>query len=320
MRFDVIALGELLIDFTESGMSPQGNPLFEANPGGAPCNVLAMLQKLGRKTAFLGKVGKDAFGASLRKTCEDAGICMEQLTVDPDHHTTLAFVQTAGNGDRSFSFCRNPGADQMLAPEDISEEFIADAGIFHFGSLSLTHEPSRSATKKAVEIARAGGVTVSFDPNLRPPLWDSPESARAQIVWGLSQSQIVKIADDELLFLTGESDHGRGAAILRERFPNIRLLCVTAGASGSTGYFEDLHVFEPGLTLGGTIETTGAGDTFCGCVLDYVLSHGLEKLSEAQLHEMLRFANTAAYLVTTKKGAIRSMPDPAAVQAILATL
>ncbi len=208
----------------------------------------------------------------------------------------------------------------MLAPEDISEEFIADAGIFHFGSLSLTHEPSRGATHRAVEIAGAGGVTGSFDPNLRLPLWNSPEAAREQIVWGLSQSQIVKIADDELLFLTRETDFDRGAAILRERFPNIRLLCVTAGAAGSNCYYKHLKAFEPGLTLGGTIETTGAGDTFCGCVLGYVLSHGLEELSEAQLHEMLRFANAAAYLVTTKKGAIRSMPDPAEVHAVLAAL
>ena len=317
MGFDVVALGELLVDFTENGLSPQGNPLYEANPGGAPCNVLAMLGKLGKRTAFIGKVGADAFGASLRKTCEDAGICMDHLTVDPGHHTTLAFVQTAANGDRSFSFARNPGADQMLTAEDIPEQLIAESKIFHFGTLSLTHEPARAATQKAVKIAKRNGVTVSFDPNLRPPLWDRPEEAREQIEWGLAQSDVVKIADDELLFLTGETDFDRGAAIVRERFPNIRLLNVTAGAEGSYSYCGSHRVFQPSFRLGGTIETTGAGDTFCACVLHFVLAHGLEALAEADLREMLRHANAAAYLVTTKKGAIRSMPDPSDVDNIL---
>lgn len=318
-NFDVVALGELLVDFTESGMSPQGNPLFEANPGGAPCNVLAMLGKLGRKTAFIGKVGADAFGVSLRRTCEEAGICMDHLGVDPRHHTTLAFVQTAANGDRSFSFSRNPGADQMLSSEDIPEEMIAQAGIFHFGSLSLTHEPSRSATCKAVEIAKKNGVKISFDPNLRPPLWDSLEDAKAQIEWGLRQSDVVKIADDELKFLTGEDDFDLGAAALRSRFPNIRLFNVTAGAEGSYSYYETHRVYVPSFRLGGTIETTGAGDTFCACVLHFVLEHGLDGLTETDLREMLRFANAAAYLVTTKKGAIRSMPAPDDVNRILKT-
>ena len=315
--FDVVALGELLVDFTESGVSPQGNPLFEANPGGAPCNVLAMLQKLGKRTAFIGKVGDDAFGASLRKTCQEAGICMDALTVDQAHHTTLAFVQTAANGDRSFSFARNPGADQMLTVEDIPADLIAESRIFHFGTLSLTHEPARAATCRAVEIAKAGGAIISFDPNLRPPLWDSPEEAKREIEWGLSQSDVVKIADNELAFMTGETDFDRGAAILRKDFPNIRLLNVTAGADGSYSYYQTHRVYQPSFRLGGTIETTGAGDTFCACVLNFVLEHGLEALTESDLREMLRYANAAAYLVTTKKGAIRSMPAPSDVDAIL---
>ena len=317
MGFDVVALGELLVDFTENGLSPQGNPLYEANPGGAPCNVLAMLGKLGKRTAFIGKVGADAFGASLRRTCEDAGICMDHLTVDREHHTTLAFVQRLENGDRSFSFARNPGADQMLTVEDIPEALIEESRIFHFGTLSLTHEPSRAATRRAVEIAKSSGVIISFDPNLRPPLWENMEEAKREIEWGLSQSDVVKIADDELLFLTGEHDFDRGAAILQEQFPNIRLLNVTAGADGSYSYYETLRVHEPGLNLGGTIETTGAGDTFCGCVLGYILEHGLTGLRDRDLHRMLRFANAAAYLVTTKKGAIRSMPQRADVEALL---
>ena len=318
-RFDVTALGELLVDFTENGLSPQGNPLYEANPGGAPCNVLAMLGKLGTRTAFIGKVGADAFGASLRKTCEDAGICMDHLTVDPKHHTTLAFVQRLANGDRSFSFARNPGADQMLTAEDIPEQLIAESKIFHFGTLSLTHEPARAATQKAVKIAKEAGAWISFDPNLRPPLWSDLEEARAQIEWGLGQCDVLKIADNELEFMTGETDFDKGAAKLQQMYPNIRLLNVTAGADGSYSYYGGKRVFVPAFRLGGTIETTGAGDTFCACVLNYVLENGIDRLSERQLTDMLRFANAAAYLVTTRKGALRVMPEREEVQTILAS-
>ncbi len=316
-KFDVVALGELLIDFTASGESGQGNPLFEANPGGAPCNVLAMLKKLDRSCAFVGKVGDDIFGRQLRQVAEEAGICMEGLSVDPAVHTTLAFVKTFPNGDRDFSFYRNPGADMMLRAEDLPEELISRARIFHFGTLSLTHEPVRSATQKALELARAGGALISFDPNLRPPLWDSMEEARQQIAWGLARCDVLKIADNELEFMTGQTDFATGAAMLQAQYPNIRLLNVTAGAQGSYAFYGQTQVFRPACTKGGVIETTGAGDTFCACVLNFVLDHGLDGLTEEDLGQMLRFANTAAYLVTTRKGAIRSMPDPEEIQALL---
>ena len=316
-RYDVTALGELLIDFTENGKSEQGNPLFEANPGGAPCNVLAMLTKLGRKTAFIGKVGDDMFGRSLRDTAADVGIDVSSLLLDGGAHTTLAFVHTFENGDRDFSFYRDPGADMLLRTDELREDLLRDTRIFHFGTLSMTHEGVRAATKKAVAIAREAGALISFDPNLRPPLWASLEDAREQIAWGLSQCDILKIADNELEFMTGETDFARGAAILRERFPQIRVLNVTAGADGSYSFFDGGSVFVPSFKLGGTIETTGAGDTFCACVLNYALDHGVDALSEAQRTDMLRFANAAAYLVTTKKGAIRSMPEPEDVREIL---
>ena len=316
-KFDVVALGELLIDFTASGESGQGNPLFEANPGGAPCNVLAMLKKLDRSCAFVGKVGDDIFGRQLRQVAEEAGICMEGLSVDPAVHTTLAFVKTFPNGDRDFSFYRNPGADMMLRAEDLPEELISRTRIFHFGTLSLTHEPVRSATQKALELARAGGALISFDPNLRPPLWDSMEEARQQIAWGLARCDVLKIADNELEFMTGQTDFAKGAAMLQALYPNIRLLNVTAGAQGSYAFYGQTQVFRPACTKGGVIETTGAGDTFCACVLNFVLDHGLDGLTEEDLGQMLHFANTAAYLVTTRKGAIRSMPDPEEIQALL---
>ena len=317
-RFDVIALGELLIDFTENGLSEQGNPLMEANPGGAPCNVLAMLQKLGKKTAFVGKVGKDMFGAQLRQVTEDAGICMDCLLEDERVRTTLAFVKTFPNGDRDFSFYRDPGADMMLTAEELPTEELKNTRIFHFGTLSMTHPEVRLATRKAVELANKGGALISFDPNLRPPLWSSLEEAKEQIAWGLGQCDILKIADNEIAFMTGETDFDRGAAALRSQFPNIRVLNVTAGAEGSYSYYGDRRVFVPSFRLGGTIETTGAGDTFCACVLNFALERGIEDLSESDLTRMLRFANAAAYLVTTKKGAIRSMPEREQVEQLLA--
>ena len=316
-EFDVVALGELLVDFTRNGDSAQGNPLFEANPGGAPANVLAMLRKLGKKTAFIGKVGQDGFGNLLADTVRDAGIDIRGLKRDPEIPTTLAIVNTFPNGDRDFSFYRKPGADLLLRPDELDEDLLRGCRIFHFGTLSLTDEPCRSATIRALEVARDAGAVISFDPNLRPPLWSSEEAAREQISWGLSQCDVLKIADNEILFMTGEEDFDRGAAILQERYPNIRLLNVTAGGDGSHSYYGGYKVFEPACKLGGVIETTGAGDTFCACVLNYVLEHGLDGLTEGNLHDMLRFANTAAYIVTTRKGAIRSMPDPEAVWDIL---
>ncbi len=316
-HFDVIALGELLIDFTENGLSGQGNPLLEANPGGAPCNVLAMLQKLGKRTAFVGKVGRDMFGAQLRQVTEDAGICMDYLLEDERVHTTLAFVKTFPNGDRDFSFYRDPGADMMLTADELPTEALRDTRIFHFGTLSMTHPEVRFATRKAVAMAKEAGALISFDPNLRPPLWFSLDEAREQIAWGLSRCDILKIADNEIEFMTGEKDFNRAAALLKEQYPNIRLLNVTAGADGSYSFYGKSRVFVPGFCLGGTIETTGAGDTFCACVLNYVLENGIGQLKESDLKQMLRFANAAAYLVTTKKGAIRAMPERAQIREIL---
>jgi fructokinase len=316
-KYDVLALGELLIDFTENAVSGQGNPLFEANPGGAPCNVLAMLSKLGKRCAFVGKVGDDLFGRMLRDTVRSVGICTDHLYLDSSCNTTLAFVKTAQNGDRDFSFYRNPGADMMLTADEIPVEAIADSEIFHFGTLSMTHEGVRRATVRALDIAEKSGCILSFDPNLRPPLWSSLEDARAQIAYGLGRCHILKIADNELEFMTGTQDFDRGAAMLLERYPNIKILNVTAGAGGSYCYAFGHRVFVPGFCLGGTIETTGAGDTFCACVLNFLLEHGMDGLTEAQLTEMLRFANAAAYLVTTKKGALRSMPERQQVEAIL---
>ena len=313
-KYDVLALGELLIDFTENAVSSQGNPMFEANPGGAPCNVLAMLNKLGKKTAFMGKVGQDQFGVMLKKVLEELGIGTESLYMDEDVRTTLAFVHTAEDGDRDFAFYRNPGADMMLTAEEVREDLICDTRIFHFGTLSMTHEGVREATKKALKTAKENGITISFDPNLRPPLWKSLEDAKEQILFGLTQCDVVKISDDEILFVSGCDSVEEGVDWIRERYTGIKLLLATLGKEGSIAYYGDKKVRVNPFLNPNTIETTGAGDTFCACVLNYVLEHGLEELTEEDLTKMLTFANGASSLITTRRGALKVMPEKEEVE------
>ena len=307
-RFDVTALGELLIDFTQNGVSGQGNPLFEANPGGAPCNVLAMLTKLGHKTAFIGKVGNDFFGTQLKEALDEVGICSDYLCRDNEVHTTLAMVHTLPGGDRDFSFYRNPGADMMLTEDEIPEDLLKNTRIFHFGTLSMTHEGVREATKKAIAIAKDAGVLLSFDPNLRFPLWKSEEEAREQVLYGLGYCDILKISDNEIQWLTGEEDYTKGVEWIKERY-DISLILVSMGKEGSRAYYQGKMVDVAPILRENTIETTGAGDTFCGCVLHYLLEHDIKNLTEDNLREMLRFANCAASLITTRKGALRVMPS-----------
>lgn len=314
-NYDVTALGELLIDFTENGTSGQGNPLFEANPGGAPCNVLAMLARLGHKTAFIGKVGKDFFGEQLKAAITESGIDAAYLRMDEQVHTTLAMVHTFADGDRDFSFYRDPGADMMLTEGEVPQELIQDSRIFHFGTLSMTHEGVRAATKKAVQTARESGAVISFDPNLRPPLWKSLDDAARQTLYGMGQCQILKISDNEIQWITGEKDYSKGVAWIRERY-QIPLILVSMGKDGSRAYYGGCMVEEAPFLQENTIETTGAGDTFCACVLHYILEHGLEGLTEGQLREMLVFANAAASLVTTREGALRVMPGREEVEAL----
>ena len=315
--YDVVALGELLIDFTQDGESAQGNGLFEANPGGAPCNVLAMLNNLGKKTSFIGKVGNDQFGLMLKATLEELGIGTENLMLDNEVHTTLAFVHNSENGDRDFSFYRNPGADMMLKAGELQENLIEKAKIFHFGTLSMTHKGVREATKKALDIAKKSGILISFDPNLREPLWDTLEEAREQVIYGLAYADVLKISDNEIQWLTGEKDYTAGVKKIR-KIKDISLILVSLGKEGSRAYYKDQMVEVEAFLHGNTIETTGAGDTFCACVLNYVLEHGIDHLTENNLKEMLTFANAAASMITTKKGALRVMPKRDEIEQFLA--
>ena len=312
------ALGELLIDFTENGTSAQGNPILEVNPGGAPCNVLAMLQKLGKQTAFIGKVGDDMFGRQLTEAVSSVGVDTRALLVDKEVHTTLAFVHTYPDGDRDFSFYRNPGADMMLTKDDVDEDLIRSSRIFHFGTLSSTHEGVREATRYAIEVAREAGDLISFDPNLRPPLWSSLDDAKREIEYGLGKCDILKISDNEVEFLFGTTDYDLGAKLLKEKY-NIPLILITLGPNGSRAYYKDMRVEVAPFLQEKTIETTGAGDTFCASSLNYILEHGLDNLTEENLTELLTFANAAASLITTKKGALKVMPEKEEVLAFIAS-
>lgn len=307
---DVTAVGELLIDFTPAGKSTRGHALYEQNPGGAPANVLAFLSRLGHKTAFIGKVGCDLFGESLASILREAGVDCRALLKTDVCHTTLAFVHLDEQGDRSFTFYRNPGADLLLEPDDLPDDLIDQARFFHFGSVTMTDEPARSATKAAVRMARRYGCLVSYDPNLRLMLWHSETEARNQILSVMDQVDLLKISDDELLFLTGKTDLNQGANWFFERFP-LSVVLITEGPRGAFAATRRVSSHHPAFDVK-TVDTTGAGDAFTGAFIDRLLSRksdSMEDLSQEELIQYLAFANAAGSLTTTQKGAIPAMPD-----------
>ena len=315
-KWDVLAFGELLIDFTQNGISSQGNGMFEANPGGAPCNVLAMLNKLGHVTAFMGKVGNDIFGQLLKHTLEELKIDTSALKLDENVRTTLAFVANDASGDRSFSFYRNPGADMMFVPEEVKDDVINSAEIFHFGTLSMTHDLVREATKKALKLAKENNMLISFDPNLRESLWSSLDLAKEQVAYGLQYCDILKISDNEIQWFTGEENYDKAVQMLQRQY-EIPLVLLSLGKDGSRAYYKNNRVEVPAFLQENTIDTTGAGDTFMGCCLHFVVEKGLQDLCEKDLEDMLRFANAAASIITTRRGALKVMPDIEEVNALL---
>lgn len=306
---DVVALGELLIDFATLSVDESGYPTMAAHPGGAPANFLAALTKFGAKTALLGKVGTDAFGKMLTGTLQKAGIETKGLVYDDNQFTTLAFVTFDDHGDREFSFSRKPGADTCLTFEELNLSLIDDAKVFHFGSLSLTDEPARTATYRAVAYAKEQGKLITYDPNLRKPLWRDLEEAKKQLIWGLTQADVVKISDEEVEFLFGLGVEA-GADYLLKNF-DIKLVFVTCGADGC--FFKNAKAQGKVPCLPGihVIDTTGAGDIFGGSAIWKVLQTGAapEALDEAQLLDVVRFACTSAGLSTTRSGGISSIPS-----------
>lgn len=306
---DVVALGELLIDFTTKTADADGYPTMVAHPGGAPANFLAALTKFGAKTALMGKVGNDTFGKLLLGTLEKAGISTQGMVMDDKVFTTLAFVTLDASGDREFSFARKPGADTQIQFEELDLSLIDGCKVFHFGTLSLTGEPARTATYQAVAYAKKQGKLITYDPNLRKPLWGSLEEAKKQILWGLNYADVMKISDEEVEFLFG-LDPVKGTAHILENY-GVRLVFVTCGPNGC--YFSNGkamgHV--PGLSGLQVVDTTGAGDIFGGSAVWKLLQLGAapEALTEAQLREVVRFACTSAGLSATRPGGISSVPE-----------
>ena len=305
---DVVALGELLIDFTCVSADADGYPTMAAHPGGAPANFLAALAKYGAKTALLGKVGADTFGKLLVQTLRKAGIETDGLLISDDVFTTLAFVTLDENGDREFAFSRKPGADTCITFEEINTDLIDEAKVFHFGTLSLTDEPARSATRQAVAYAKNKGKLITFDPNLRKPLWKDLEVCREQTLWGLSQADVVKISDEEVEFFFGLGVE-EGAKHILENY-GVKLVFVTCGADGC--FFQNMAAKgrEPGLSGITVVDTTGAGDIFGGSAVWKLLQLNTapEALTELQLREIVSFACKAASLSTTKPGGVSSVP------------
>lgn len=314
---DVVAMGELLIDFTPGGINSKGMKMFTQNPGGAPANVLAMNARLGGKTAFIGKVGQDAFGVFLREVLKEKGIDTSGLVLDPVTPTTLAFVHLDEKGDRSFSFYRSPGADQMLTPKEIALSLIDSCGVFHFGSVSLTHDPSRSAVFYAAEYAKKQCKLVSFDPNIRLMLWEDMEDARRQIEHAVKYADILKVSEEEMAFLTGSQDLDFGSKRLLDK--GAALVLVSLGERGA--YYRN-HASSgcvPTYPVN-AVDTTGAGDAFIGAFLwkaQRMMREELAYMNPVQLKQMVRFANAAGALTATGSGAIPAMPSLERIQSFM---
>lgn len=312
---DVVALGELLIDFATTATDGDGYPTMAAHPGGAPANFLAALTKFGAKTALLGKVGTDTFGKLLLSTLQKAGIDTRGMIETDDVFTTLAFVTFDQHGDRAFAFSRKPGADTCISFEELDLSLIDEAKVFHFGTLSLTDEPARSATYQAVAYAKSKGKLITYDPNLRKPLWRDLATAKEQLLWGLSQADVVKISDEEVEFLFGMGVE-EGAQHIMDHF-GVKLVFVTCGADGCFFQNQRAKGKVPSLSNIAVIDTTGAGDIFGGSALWKLLQldKAPETLTEAELRDVVTFACTSAGLSTTRPGGISSVPTYAEVLA-----
>ena len=307
--YDVVALGEMLIDFTPVGVSANHNPIFERNPGGAPSNMLCMLAKLGCSAGFIGKVGNDPFGHALKQTLDDNGVSSQGMVLSDEYQTTLAFVHLSETGDRSFSFYRNHTADVMLTPEEVNRGMIDDCRIFHFGSVSMTAEPSRSATFAAAEYAREKGKLISYDPNLRLNLWESAELAKEWILKGVTYANILKLSEEELVFLTGCTDFKQGAQELLDRYENLKVVLISLGGDGALALNRECTVSMTAYPVK-VADTTAAGDSFMGGFLYKMLhaSSSPEALSQQELLDCLSFANATGSMTTTRKGSIHALP------------
>lgn len=314
--YDIVSLGELIIDFTESGVSPAGMRLFEQNPGGAVTNLLCAAAQCGAKTGFIGKVGADMHGAFLKQSMLNAGVDMHALIEAEDVFTTLAFVALKPNGEREFSFARKPGADTQLKPEELDRDMLAHTRVFHTGSLSLTQEPSRSATYEAIDIAKHAGAIISYDPNYRASLWSSKQEAIRSMRSLIVTADIMKVSDEELPLLTGEPDPEKAAAELLDQ--GVKLAAITLGDKGAFVCIRGESRLVPGFQSV-VIDTTGAGDAFFGGFLYRFLSSGkaLKDVTLDDAADFARFGNATASLCVERRGGIPAMPKRAEIQSRL---
>lgn len=312
--FDLCALGELIIDFTPAGITNTGIPMFACYPGGAPGNVAACISKLGKKTSYIGMVGKDQFGKFLTQTLEDIGVDVNGIITTSTYNTTLAFVHLDSSGDRSFSFYRKPSADIMLDKKDVNLEIIDNAKVFHFGSVSMTDSPARDATLYAAHYAKTKGKLVSYDPNLRQNLWTDLQEANDYICEGLKYANIVKLAEEELEFLTHTNDLIAGSLALIQQY-DLKVILTTLGENGALCVTPSFHFFSPAFKVE-VKDTNGAGDAFTGGFLYHLLSNGknIDRLTQGELEQCVIFANATGALTTTGSGAIPSLPILATVE------
>ena len=316
--YQIAALGELLIDFTESGVSEGGMKLFERNPGGAVANVLAAAARLGDATAFIGKVGDDMHGRFLKETLIAAGIDTEGLVLTDETFTTLAFVALSPGGERAFSFARKPGADTQLRANEVKESIVTACSVLHVGSLSLTDEPARSATLHAVARAREFGATISYDPNYRASLWTSVQTATQRMRELLPFVDIMKLSDEETTLLTDHTDPADAAAFLNAG--GIACAAVTLGKRGALVSIRGESIIVPGYPLP-AVDTTGAGDAFCGGFLHRMLALGKRpaELTLADAADCANWGNAVATLCVQKRGAIPAMPSMEAILSLMRT-
>lgn len=307
---DVVAIGELLIDFNEESKNKDNYSVLSGHPGGAPANFLAPITKFGLKTSLISNVGDDAFGKQLVNTLKENKIGTKNITIDKDAFTTLAFVTLNDKGDRSFSFSRKPGADTRIKYSNVNLKEIDTCKVFHFGTLSLTDNPSRDTTYKLVRYAKSKKKLISFDPNLREALWSNLKDAKKQMLYGLANANIVKISDNEVKFLFKLSPKKSISYILK-KYPNIKLLYVTCGANGCYYANRSFVGYVPSIKGIKVIDTTGAGDIFGGSAMYKYLSlkKDINKLTENDLINIVRFASTSAGLSTTKNGGLKSVPS-----------
>ncbi len=314
MKYDIVALGELLVDFSQRSINQKGNPIMEVSPGGAPCNLLSMATKLGSKCAFIGKVGNDYFGSKLREGLIQQGIECKGLILDDKASTTLAFVHEDSDGKHYFSFSRKPGADTMLRPEEVETELIKEASIFHFGSVSFSNSPSREATEFAIQIAEKAGCLLTFDANIRHNMWDDDTLLMKYVQYGLAHCQVLKVSDEELKEMYPNLDMKQAVQRMKEEYSGIDLILVTCGVEGNHAFGRDFAANVPAIPALQVADTTGAGDSFFGSCVHFLADKPEGRFEKQYVEKAMRYGSSAASIIVSREGSLFEMPTKKEVE------